>query len=76
LKETLIKATEAIDYGKQTTKQSPVRNRQGLRLHSKTDPLADHFRCRRDGQRQGRGDVYAGTVEIGQGCNTIFRRCR
>ena len=44
LKETLVKATEAIDYGKPTTaSQARRKNRQRLRLHSKTDPLANHF---------------------------------
>ncbi len=73
LKETLIKATEAIDWGKK-----PAVTRPGLKI-------GKGFACIQKPTRSpttsaagvlvnARGDVtvLAGTVEIGQGCNTIL----
>lgn len=73
LKETLIKATEAIDWGK-----NPKAIRPGLKI-------GKGFACIQKPTRspttsaagvlvnaKGEVTVLAGTVEIGQGCNTIL----
>jgi CO/xanthine dehydrogenase Mo-binding subunit len=73
LKETLIKATEAIDYGKK-----PVNAKPGIKI-------GKGFACIQKPTRspttsaagvlvnaKGEVTVLAGTVEIGQGCNTIL----
>jgi len=73
LKETLIKATEAIDWGKK-----PKAIRPGLKI-------GKGFACIQKPTRspttsaagvvvnaKGEVTVLAGTVEIGQGCNTIL----
>ena len=51
LKETLVKAIEAIDWGKPRTNQTGSKDRQRLRLHPEADALADDIECRRHGQR-------------------------
>jgi CO/xanthine dehydrogenase Mo-binding subunit len=73
LKETLIKATEAIEYGKK-----PALTRPGVKI-------GKGFACIQKPTRspttsaagvlvnaKGEVTVLAGTVEIGQGCNTIL----
>ena len=61
LKETLIKATEAIDWGKPATAdQARRQDRQRLRLHPEADALADDIECRRDRQRPRRSDGARG----------------
>ncbi len=73
LKETLVKATEAIDWGKK-----PQRTRPGVKI-------GKGFACIQKPTRspttsaagvlvnsEGTVTVLAGTVEIGQGCNTIL----
>jgi carbon-monoxide dehydrogenase large subunit len=73
LKETLIKATEAIDWGKK-----PASTRPGIKI-------GKGFACIQKPTRspttsaagvlvnaKGEVTVLAGTVEIGQGCNTIL----
>ena len=41
-------------------------------MHSEADPFTDDIRCRCLVNARGEVTVLAGTVEIGQGCNTIL----
>jgi carbon-monoxide dehydrogenase large subunit len=73
LKETLIKATEAIDYGKKSTSNKPgVKIGKGFACIQKPTRSPTTSNAGVTVNAQGEVTVLAGTVEIGQGCNTIL----
>ncbi|PYS07497.1 MAG: hypothetical protein DMG12_00200 [Acidobacteria bacterium] len=75
LKETLLKATEAIGWGKKTGQSNPPK---GIRIGKGFACIAKPTRTPTTSTAavkiDSRGDVMilAGTVEIGQGCTTIL----
>ena len=72
-KETLVKATEAIDWGKTTTAAKARRkDRQRLRCIQKPTRSPTTSNAGVMVNSKGEVTVLAGTVEIGQGCNTIL----
>ncbi len=73
LKETLIKAAEAIDYGKKSTINKPgVKIGKGFACIQKPTRSPTTSNAGVTVNAQGEVTVLAGTVEIGQGCNTIL----
>ncbi len=73
LKETLVKATEAIEWGKRPDQVKPgVKIGKGFACIQK--PTRSPTTSAAGVIVNGKGDltVLAGTVEIGQGCNTIL----
>ncbi len=73
LKETLIKATEAIDYGKKSTVNKPgLKIGKGFACIQKPTRSPTTSNAGVTVNAQGEVTVFAGTVEIGQGCNTIL----
>ena len=70
----MTKAIEAIDWGKKpAASQAGCQNRQGFRLHSEADAQPHHVGVQVSiVDTKGDITVLAGTVEIGQGCNTIL----
>jgi len=73
LKETLVKATEAIDYGKKSTIKKPgVKIGKGFACIQKPTRSPTTSNAGVTVNAQGEVTVLAGTVEIGQGCNTIL----
>ena len=73
LKETLIKATEAIDYGKKSAAARPgVKIGKGFACIQKPTRSPTTSNAGVTVNAQGEVTVLAGTVEIGQGCNTIL----
>ena len=73
LKETLIKATEAIDYGKKSTIHKPgLKIGKGFACIQKPTRSPTTSNAGVTVNAQGEVTVFAGTVEIGQGCNTIL----
>jgi carbon-monoxide dehydrogenase large subunit len=73
LKETLIKAAEAIDYGKKSTSNRPgVKIGKGFACIQKPTRSPTTSNAGVTVNAQGEVTVLAGTVEIGQGCNTIL----
>jgi carbon-monoxide dehydrogenase large subunit len=73
LKETLIKATQAIDYGKQTTQAKPGQKiGKGFACIQKPTRSPTTSAAGVTVNAKGEVMIYAGTVEIGQGCNTIL----
>ena len=73
LKETLIKATEAIDWGKKPTNSRPgLKAGKGLACIQKPTRSPTTSAAGVVVNAKGEVTVLAGTVEIGQGCNTIL----
>jgi carbon-monoxide dehydrogenase large subunit len=73
LKETLIKATEAIEYGKKTGVARPgVKIGKGFACIQKPTRSPTTSAAGVLVNARGEVTVLAGTVEIGQGCNTIL----
>src|SRR5262249_6475498 len=73
LKETLLKATEAIDWGKPTAPTKPgVKIGKGFACIQKPTRSPTTSNAGVTVNAQGEVTVLAGTVEIGQGCNTIL----
>jgi CO/xanthine dehydrogenase Mo-binding subunit len=73
LKETLIKATEAIDWGKPTAPTKPgVKIGKGFACIQKPTRSPTTSNAGVTVNAHGEVTVLAGTVEIGQGCNTIL----
>ena len=73
LKETLIKATEAIDWGKKpTATKSRVKIGKGFACIQKPTRSPTTSAAGVLVNSKGEVTVLAGTVEIGQGCNTIL----
>ncbi|HET7008297.1 MAG TPA: molybdopterin cofactor-binding domain-containing protein, partial [Candidatus Binatia bacterium] len=73
LKETLIKATEAIEYGKKSTSSKPgLKIGKGFACIQKPTRSPTTSNAGVTVNAQGEVTVFAGTVEIGQGCNTIL----
>lgn len=73
LKETLIKATEAIDYGKKSPISKPgLKIGKGFACIQKPTRSPTTSNAGVTVNAQGDVTVLAGTVEIGQGCNTIL----
>ncbi len=73
LKETLIKATEAIEYGKKSTIHKPgLKIGKGFACIQKPTRSPTTSNAGVTVNTQGEVTVFAGTVEIGQGCNTIL----
>ena len=74
LKETLVKATEAIDWGKTTTAPTKpgVKIGKGFACIQKPTRSPTTSNAGVTVNAQGEVTVLAGTVEIGQGCNTIL----
>jgi len=73
LKETLIKATEAIDWGKPTPQTRPgLKIGKGFACIQKPTRSPTTSNAAVNVNAQGEVTVLAGTVEIGQGCNTIL----
>ena len=72
LKETLIKATEAIEWGKKTKGKPGVKIGKGFACIQK--PTRSPTTSAAGVLVDAKGDVtvLAGTVEIGQGCSTIL----
>jgi CO/xanthine dehydrogenase Mo-binding subunit len=73
LKETLVKATEAIEYGQKSAHTKPgVKIGKGFACIQK--PTRSPTTSAAGVLVNAKGDVtvLAGTVEIGQGCNTIL----
>lgn len=68
LKETLIKATDAIDWGK----PKPPGVGRGFACISKPTRTPTTSKAAVIVDSKGEVTVLAGTVEIGQGCNTIL----
>jgi CO/xanthine dehydrogenase Mo-binding subunit len=75
LKETLLKATEAIGWGKKSDQSSQPR---GIRMGKGFACIAKPTRTPTTStaavqiDSRGKATVLAGTVEIGQGCTTIL----
>src|SRR4030095_4510870 len=73
LKETLVKATEAIDYGKKSASTKPgVKIGKGFACIQKPTRSPTTSAAGVVVNARGEVTVLAGTVEIGQGCNTIL----
>jgi carbon-monoxide dehydrogenase large subunit len=73
LKETLIKATEAIDWGKPKAPiKAGVKIGKGFACIQKPTRSPTTSNAGVTVNAQGEVTVFAGTVEIGQGCNTIL----
>ncbi len=73
LKETLVKATEAIDWGKPAQQTKPgVKIGKGFACIQKPTRSPTTSNAGVTVNAQGEVTVLAGTVEIGQGCNTIL----
>jgi CO/xanthine dehydrogenase Mo-binding subunit len=73
LKETLIKATEAIDYGKKSPHPKPgIKTGKGFACIQKPTRSPTTSAAGVLVNAKGEVTVLAGTVEIGQGCNTIL----
>src|SRR5246127_3777121 len=73
LKETLIKATEAIDWGKPSAQAKPgIKIGKGFACIQKPTRSPTTSNAAVNVNSQGEVTVLAGTVEIGQGCNTIL----
>ncbi|MBI3066071.1 MAG: molybdopterin-dependent oxidoreductase [Deltaproteobacteria bacterium] len=73
LKETLVKATEAIDWGKPTKTAKPgVKIGKGFACIQKPTRSPTTSAAGVLVNAKGEVTVLAGTVEIGQGCNTIL----
>src|SRR5262247_2190147 len=73
LKETLVKATEAIDWGKATTALTPgTKIGKGFACIQKPTRSPTTSNAGVLVNAKGEVTVLAGTVEIGQGCNTIL----
>jgi carbon-monoxide dehydrogenase large subunit len=73
LKETLLKATQAIEYGKKSPSQRPgVKTGKGFACIQKPTRSPTTSNAGVNVNAQGEVTVLAGTVEIGQGCNTIL----
>jgi CO/xanthine dehydrogenase Mo-binding subunit len=73
LKETLIKATEAIEWGKKTAAPKPnVKIGKGFACIQKPTRSPTTSNAGVLVNSKGEVTVLAGTVEIGQGCNTIL----
>jgi len=73
LKETLIKATEAIEYAKKPRGSRPgVKTGKGFACIQKPTRSPTTSNAGVTVNAQGEVTVLAGTVEIGQGCNTIL----
>ncbi|MCZ6623025.1 MAG: molybdopterin-dependent oxidoreductase [Deltaproteobacteria bacterium] len=74
LKETLTKAAEAIEWGKkdQGSKGSKVKRGKGIACISKPTRTPTTSTAAVLVDSKGKVTVLAGTVEIGQGCNTIL----
>jgi len=73
LKETLIKATEAIDWGKPTKAARPgVKIGKGFACIQKPTRSPTTSAAGVLVNARGEVTVLAGTVEIGQGCSTIL----
>src|SRR3990170_1041434 len=73
LKETLVKATEAIDWGKPTKTAKPgVKVGKGFACIQKPTRTPTTSAAGVLVNAKGEVTVLAGTVEIGQGCNTIL----
>jgi CO/xanthine dehydrogenase Mo-binding subunit len=73
LKETLLKATDAIEWGKTTPPPKPgVRMGKGFACIQKPTRSPTTSNAGVLVNARGEVTVLAGTVEIGQGCNTIL----
>ncbi len=73
LKETLVKAAEAIDYGKKSTINKPgLKVGKGFACIQKPTRSPTTSNAGVTVNAQGEVTVFAGTGEIGQGCNTIL----
>ncbi|HYA28661.1 MAG TPA: molybdopterin cofactor-binding domain-containing protein, partial [Acidobacteriota bacterium] len=73
LKETLIKATQAIDYDKKSAFSKPgLKVGKGFACIQKPTRSPTTSNAGVTVNAQGEVTVLAGTVEIGQGCNTIL----
>src|ERR1700752_4098474 len=73
LKETLVKATEAIDWGKKPSNVRPgVKIGKGFACIQKPTRSPTTSAAGVTVNAKGEVTIYAGTVEIGQGCNTIL----
>jgi CO/xanthine dehydrogenase Mo-binding subunit len=73
LKETLLKATEAIDWGKKPAQQRPgVKIGKGFACIQKPTRSPTTSSAGVIVDAKGEVTVLAGTVEIGQGCSTIL----
>src|SRR5512143_3486209 len=73
LKETLVKATEAIEYGKKSPIHKPgLKIGKGFACIQKPTRSPTTSNAGVTVNAQGEVTVFAGTVEIGQGCNTIL----
>ncbi len=73
LKETLIKATEAIDWGKALPPIKPgIKIGKGFACIQKPTRSPTTSAAGVTVNAKGEVTVFAGTVEIGQGCNTIL----
>jgi len=77
LKETLIKAAEAIEWGKDENSKSKIRNsnlKTGKGFACISKPTRSPTTSAAGVLVNGKGEVkvLAGTVEIGQGCSTIL----
>jgi carbon-monoxide dehydrogenase large subunit len=73
LKETLIKATQAIDWGKKPTSSRPgIKIGKGFACIQKPTRSPTTSAAGVLVNAKGEVTVLAGTVEIGQGCNTIL----
>ncbi len=73
LKETLVKATEAIEYGKKSVNTRPgVKTGKGFACIQKPTRSPTTSAAGVLVNAKGEVAVLAGTVEIGQGCNTIL----
>ena len=73
LKETLVKATEAIDWRKPSQQTKPgVKTGKGFACIQKPTRSPTTSNAGVTVNAQGEVTVLAGTVEIGQGCNTIL----
>src|SRR5438128_2234201 len=73
LKETLLKATEAIEWGKKPTISKPgVKIGKGFACIQKPTRSPTTSAAGVVVNAKGEVTVLAGTVEIGQGCNTIL----
>ena len=73
LKETLVKATEAIDWGKKPATTGPgIKIGKGFACIQKPTRSPTTSAASVLVNSKGEVTVLAGTVEIGQGCNTIL----
>jgi len=73
LKETLVKATEAIDWGKKPSNTKPgIKIGKGFACIQKPTRSPTTSAAGVVVNAKGEVTVLAGTVEIGQGCNTIL----